>query len=232
MPLISLPQTAGSLFPDLLRPSPQSTYAAWPVWADSTRQEVRFFSQPKKQVLRWWHQVKEWNAQTREPGRHGGGIGLPAMAVLECLIFKFHNWASGRLDPSYDSLQKATGLCRQAVADALAKLKALGIINWLRRCTEDKDDTGAFRLRQLTNAYAVLPPSQWRGYVEPPSVPPPDPTAWGACPPLPSPLEQYSVDVKSGASRVEALAALAADADSDLARALASLGRAMHAVQA
>jgi hypothetical protein len=48
------------------------------------------------------------------------------------------------------------GLCRQAVADALDKLKALRVLNWLRRCTEDTDETGAFRLRQLTNAYAIL----------------------------------------------------------------------------
>lgn len=225
-------QSAGDL--DALRPcidipgfAAPRTYAAWPVWADSTRQEVRFTPQPKKHVLKWWRQVQAWDAETKTPGCHGGGIGLTGLRVLETLIFKFHNWKSGRLDPSYDALQKATGLCRQAVADALAKLKDLGIINWLRRCTEEKDKSGAFRLRQLTNAYAILPPSQWHGYVEPPSAPPPDPGAWGACPPLPSMIEQAVAARAAGASLEHGVALLSDDPTDKLACALARLGRAI-----
>jgi hypothetical protein len=226
MTFIPVHQTVSGFIPNLIPPAPK-TYAAWPVWHDSTTRQVKFFPQPKKHVLKYWRQLQKWNAQTKQRGCHGGGIGLTAMTVFECLIFTFQNWKTGRLDPSYDALQKATGLCRQAIADALAKLKALGVLNWLRRCTEDTDETGAFRLRQLTNAYAILPPSQWHGYDDPPTAPPPDPDAWGACPPLPSALDQYSADVKAGVGKGEALAYLAADADSDLERALARYGRAV-----
>ena len=61
-----------------------------------------------------------------------------------------------------------------------------------------------------------------------PEAPPPDPDAWGACPPLPSALDQYSADRKAGIGQAQAIAYLAADADSDLARQLASYGKAMH----
>jgi hypothetical protein len=37
---------------------------------------------------------------------------------------------------------------------------------------------------QETNAYASLPPSQWRGYYEPPEAPPPQPGTWGDHPPI------------------------------------------------
>jgi hypothetical protein len=110
-------------------------------------------------ALTFWQKLQQWDVQTKQPGRHGGGIGLTAMAVLQYLIFpmsELDNWPVSPRDPSYDAIQKATGLCRQAVADALKKLKALRILN---------------------NAYAILPPSQWLGYNEPPTAPPPDPDA-------------------------------------------------------
>src|ERR1035441_2358632 len=106
-----------------------------------------------------------------EPARearrcHGGLIGSHVLLVLHTLIFDFLNHRTGRLDPSYSALQRATRLCRQTVAVALARLKELGIINWIRRCREDRDEDGRFALRQETNAYAILPSSQWRGYAD------------------------------------------------------------------
>jgi hypothetical protein len=43
----------------------------------------------------------------------------------------------------------------RAVSTALARLRELGILHWLRRCTESWRD-GRFVLEQQTNAYAVL----------------------------------------------------------------------------
>ena len=57
-------------------------------------------------------------------------------------------------------------VCVRAVATALARLRELGILNWVRRCVESWRD-GRFVLEQQTNAYAVLPDSQWRGYRPP-----------------------------------------------------------------
>jgi hypothetical protein len=47
-------------------------------------------------------------------------------------------------------------LCVRTVASALQRLKALGILHWVRRCAERWAD-GRFVLEQETNAYAVLP---------------------------------------------------------------------------
>jgi hypothetical protein len=56
---------------------------------------------------------------------------------------------------------------------------SLGILNWVRRCAERWAD-GRFVLEQETNACAVLPESQWRGY-RPPAEPAPG--TWGDHPP-------------------------------------------------
>jgi hypothetical protein len=66
------------------------------------------------------------------------------------------------------------------VARGLVKLKAAGVLNWLRRCREGRDAHGRYRLEQETNAYAVLPFSQWKGYQAPPEPPTaPEAGTWG-----------------------------------------------------
>jgi hypothetical protein len=76
----------------------------------------------------------------------------------------------------------------RTVATALKRLRELGILNWVRRCAGRWAD-GRFVLEQETNAYAVLPESQWRGYRPPPEPPAaPWPGTWGEPAPLPSAL--------------------------------------------
>ena len=58
--------------------------------------------------------------------------------------------------------------------NAIRRLRDLGLIAWRHRCEEDRDAEGRFWLRQRTNAYTVLPTSQWRGYRDQ-EPPPPDP---------------------------------------------------------
>ena len=54
----------------------------------------------------------------------------------------------------------------------------------MRRCAESWHD-GRFVLEQETNAYAVLPESQWRGYRPPQEPPAPAPGTWGEPTPMP-----------------------------------------------
>jgi hypothetical protein len=199
------------------------THAAWPVWRDSARAEVRFEPLPKKEAARRWHKARRFDRQTHTPGKHGGVIGRPALAVLYVLLFDFLDHATGRLEPSYDAIARKAGVCRRSVAEALARLKMLGLLNWRRRCSEDKDELGRFRLKQETNAYAVLPASQWRGYFEPPPAPPPHSDTWGATPPLPDQLAQAAADRGAGDSAVAVLARLADDPGDRLACAVARL---------
>ena len=79
----------------------------------------------------------------------------------------------------------------RTVASALQRLRELGILNWVRRCAESWRD-GRFVLEQETNAYAVLPETQWRGYRPPPE--PPAAPGPGATPPLPSALAQAALE--------------------------------------
>ena len=66
----------------------------------------------------------------------------------------------------------------------LARLRELGILNWVRRCAESWRD-GRVVLEQQTNAYAVLPEGQWRGWRPPLEAPGPAPGTWGEPTPMP-----------------------------------------------
>jgi hypothetical protein len=80
-------------------------------------------------------------------------------------------------------------VCVRTVASALKHLRELGILNWVRRCGESWRD-GRFVLEQDTNAYAVLPETQWRGYRPPAEPPVPE---WERAPIMPSALDQAAL---------------------------------------
>lgn len=201
------------------------TYAAWPVWSDSTTKEIKFQPLPKKAATRIYHRARDYDRKTNKAGCHGGAVGPTALKVLEALLFDFLNYASGQLDPSYEAIARKANVCVRTVGNALRRLKELGILHWLRRCAETWQD-GRLVLEQETNAYAVLPSSQWRGYKEPPE--PPAPGTSGDHPPLPSVLEQAAADRRGGASPRTVISTLESDEGDPLAAALARLGRALE----
>jgi hypothetical protein len=200
------------------------TYAPWPAWAGSTTSPVRFAPLAKKAAVRLWHRARDFDRGTHQPGHHGGAVGHTGLAVLHALIFDFLNHRTGRLDPSYAAIAAKAGVCVRTVATALQRLKALGILNWVRRCAERWAD-GRFVLEQETNAYAVLPETQWRGYRPPQEPPGPAPGTWGDPPPMLSALAQAALEGDLAAK----VQALASDPEDGLAAALARLGRAFMA---
>jgi len=214
-------------FPAFARTEPQA-YAAWPVWSGSTTQEIRFQPMPKKVAVKLWHRARDFDRRTKEKGKHGGAVGHTALQVLHTLIFDFLNYASGRLDPSQAAIARKANLCERAVATALQRLKSLGILNWVRRCAESWRD-GRFVLEQQTNAYAVLPDSQWRGYSPPAPPPAPLPGTWGDHPPLPSVLAQAVAERQCGGGLRAVVRVLDSDSTDRLAAALARLGQAVQA---
>jgi len=216
---IALPRVAGL-----------KTCAAWPVWKDSARTEVKFQPLPKKRAVRLYHEARRFERQTRTPGHQDGAIGRNGLALLHALIFDCLNYASGRLDPSYETLARLANISVRSVARGLAKLKAAGVLNWVRRCVESFKE-GRFTLEQETNAYAVLPAAQWRGYSPPPPAPPPDRGTWGDHPPLPSQLAQAAEAIHEGRARASVLALLRGDPGDSLALALARLGGALDAAK-
>ena len=161
--------------PGFLIPQPP---APWPVWRGSIAGPVRFAPLSRKAAAKLWHRARRWDRETRTKGRHGGAIGRTALAALYALLFDFLNHRSGRLDPSLDAIARKAGICRRTVVNAIRRLKDLGLLIWQRRCEEDRDEAGRFRLRQRTNAYGLLPTSQWRGYRDT-DPPPPSPDVLG-----------------------------------------------------
>ena len=140
--------------------------ATWPVWRDSTRKEVKFQPLPKKQAVKLYHEARRFERQTRAAapkGHQDGALGRNGLAVLHALIFDFLNFATGKLFPSIASIAHAANISARSVSRGLVRLKECGVVHWLRRCAEDWQD-GRFVLRQETNAYGILPATQWRGY--------------------------------------------------------------------
>lgn len=202
------------------------TYAAWPVWRDSTTRTVKFEPLPRKEAAKRWYAARRFDRQTHEPGKHGGAIGRSGLAVLYALLFDCLDFATGCLEPSYAEIAAKAGVCRRTVATALQKLRALGLLHWQRRSHEDTDELGRFRLVQEKNAYAVLPPSQWKGFYQPAPAPRPEPGTWGDHPPLPDAISDALDELRHGQRRT-AFAVLETDPGNGLAGALARLGRAV-----
>jgi hypothetical protein len=221
---------AGACLPSLpgLSLAGAKTYAAWPVWRDSTTKEIRFKAMPKKAATKLWHRARDFDRQTHRAGRHGGAVGHIALQVLHALLFDFLNYTSGRLDPSYAAIARKANVCVRSVATALKKLRALGILNWVRRCAESRREDGRFMLEQETNAYAVLPETQWLGYRPPLEAPPPEAGTWGDHPSLPSVLVQAAAECQEGGTLHQVIGVLESDQTDELALALARFGKAMQ----
>jgi len=214
----ALPQLPGF---ESLRPK---TYAAWPVWRDSTTETVTFTPLPKKKAVKLWHKARQFERQTRQPGKQDGLLGRNGIPVLQALVFDFLNYLTGQLDPSIETIAHAAGVSVRSAQRGLANLKCCGVLNWIRRAGETRDEKGRFCLEQDTNAYGLLPPSQWHGFVDRDEVPPPHPSTWGATPPLPSVIDQAQEELRHDARRTM-LAVLESDPQDELAAALARLGR-------
>ncbi|RST30178.1 replication protein A [Sphingomonas ginkgonis] len=95
-----------------------------------------------------------YDRKHKQAGRWNGPIGAIGIEVLKVLLNRFADWKTGRLDPAIDTICDKLRRSRAAVVRALARLKAHGFLDWVRR-TEPTDNAGAAgpQVRQITNAY-------------------------------------------------------------------------------
>lgn len=68
-----------------------------------------------------------------EKGRAYGAITAKTYAVLQALLWKFHNARSGLCFPSYEKIAEAAGCARSTVAEAIKALEAVGLLTWCHR---------------------------------------------------------------------------------------------------
>jgi Helix-turn-helix domain len=61
------------------------------------------------------------------------GMTVHTMAVLEVLLFKFHNSATGHCYPSYERIAKEARVGRSTVFKAIKALEAAGVMKWVNR---------------------------------------------------------------------------------------------------
>ena len=105
-------------------------------------------------------------ARRTEKGKAYGQITAKALAVLEALLWGFHNACSGLCFPSYEKIAEAAGCARSTVAEALKALEDAGILSWVNRikrvrerCPDLLGDKGwRWRVLRTSNAYNFRDP--------------------------------------------------------------------------
>jgi hypothetical protein len=204
------------------------TSAPYPVWSGSTTKPVRFVPLPKQEAVKLFHKAREFERQTRKPGKQDGDVSSAGIKILYVLLFDCINYQTGRLDPSQKTIARKANISERSVTRGLAKLKACGILNWINRAEVIRDEKGRYCPKQNTNAYAVLPVSQWKGFVDTKPTPPlPHPSTWGAVPPLPDLITQALTELRLG-ERATALRLLETDPADTVAGALARYWKALN----
>jgi DNA-binding MarR family transcriptional regulator len=68
-----------------------------------------------------------------EAGKHYGEITAKSFAVLEALLWCFHNAHSGLCFPSYEAIAAKAHCARSTVAEAIKALEAAGLLSWVNR---------------------------------------------------------------------------------------------------
>src|SRR5271165_4272699 len=88
------------------------------------------------------------------------------VAVLEALLWAFHNAKRGLCFPSYETIAEAAHCARSTVAEAIKALEDAGILTWVQRvkrvrerCADLLGDNGwRWRVLRTSNAYNFRDP--------------------------------------------------------------------------
>ena len=101
-----------------------------------------------------------------EKGRAYGVITAKCLAVLEALLWAFHNAKSGLCFPSYERIAEAAHCARSTVAEAIRALEDAGVLSWVQRikrvrerCSDLLGDNGwRWRVLRTSNSYQFNEP--------------------------------------------------------------------------
>lgn len=101
-----------------------------------------------------------------QAGKAYGVITAKALAVLDALLWGFHNSKSGQCNPSYETIAKKAGCARSTVAMAIKALEAAGVLTWVNRITRARSHARdlfghwvtRWRVIRTSNAYLFHDP--------------------------------------------------------------------------
>jgi Helix-turn-helix domain len=108
-----------------------------------------------------------------EKGKHYGKLTDKFLTVLRVLLWDFHNAASGRCFPSYESIAERAYCGRTTVYQAIHALEAAGILTWVNRIARIRE-WGPDLFGCAQNRWRVIRTSNQYCFVDPKtSAPPP-----------------------------------------------------------
>ncbi len=97
--------------------------------------------------------------QKTQPGRAYGLVTPKMLAVLEALVWRFHNARTGLCFPSIKTLAAVVKCSPTTVQEALRRLEELGLISWVHRLRRVIDNLGRRRPVRASNGYQLHPPA-------------------------------------------------------------------------
>ena len=155
------------------------------------------------------------------PGARQGALGQAGVAIIRAMMETI-DFASGRLDMSYEWLSAKTGFSRPTIATALSRLKQHGFLEAVRRFVRVAAEGIGPRYKQTSNVYRLALPAVARRLLGLKAVPPPAPVCE---------LERIRAHQVASVAMIKALPtdeyAQALVSDPSLSAALARLARAV-----
>jgi Helix-turn-helix domain len=101
-----------------------------------------------------------------EEGKHYGIVTAKFLAVLDALLWGFHNAHSGRCFPSYERIAERADCARSTVYEAITALERVGILTWVNRIARIREwgpdlfgrAQNRVRVIRTSNAYTFIDP--------------------------------------------------------------------------
>lgn len=112
----------------------------------------------KRQLRRVVLAARRYDLTRRAAGKRNGPLGHVGLEILD-LLASLCDRRTGRLEPSLTYLCAKLRRSRDAVTRALARLKAHGFLDWLRRYAPVHRDGPGPRVKQASNAYRLSLPA-------------------------------------------------------------------------
>ena len=137
---------------------------------DASREKMFGLGRPRALDRNAKVRIMHWArclSRRTEKGRAYGVVTAKALAVLEALLWAFHNAKSGLCFPCYETIAEAAHCARSTVAEAIKALEDAGVLSWVQRIKRVRepcpdllgDDGWRWRVLRTSNSYAFTDPS-------------------------------------------------------------------------